>query len=120
MNLSGGEAQRIKLAKYLCSETQGSGLYILDEPTAGLNEVDIKRIEHVINKLIKQGETVIIIEHNLEFIARMADYMIDLGCVAGEISERQIISGEPQNVILNPASSWYSVIKKINNISASN
>ncbi len=120
MNLSGGEAQRIKLAKYLCSETHGSGLYILDEPTAGLNEVDIKRIEHVINKLIKQGETVIVIEHNLEFIARMADYMIDLGCVAGEISERQIISGEPQNVILNSASSWYSVIKKINNISASN
>lgn len=115
MNLSGGEAQRIKLAKQLSSDTHGTGLYILDEPTAGLNNLDIQKIEHIVNKLSKQGETVLIIDHNLEFIARIADYMIDLGCFAGEIGGRKLISGYPQNIVMNPESSWHSLLKEMAN-----
>ena len=71
MNLSGGEAQRVKLAKALSSSSYGKNLYILDEPTSGLNDVDIDKFIQVLFSLQKNGETAIIIEHNVEFIKRL-------------------------------------------------
>lgn len=108
MNLSGGEAQRIKLAKCLNMDAKGRGLYILDEPTAGLNKDDITKIENVILKLTQNGETIVIIEHNIEFIARIADYLIDLGVVAGVEGGTHIVEGATEDVIKNSQSSWFS------------
>lgn len=116
MNLSGGEAQRIKLAKCLSMDAKGKGLYILDEPTAGLNNDDTTRIENVVLKLTQNGETVVIIEHNIEFIARIADYLIDLGAIAGDEGGTHIIEGITEDVIRNPQSSWFSFFKRINTI----
>lgn len=109
MSLSGGEAQRVKLAKCLSTKAKGHGLYILDEPTAGLHDEDIQKIEKVINKLAQNGETVLIIEHNLSFIARIADYLVDMGCLAGENGGETVISGLPRKVISEEGSSWYSL-----------
>ena len=108
MNLSGGEAQRIKLAKYLSVKAKGHGLYILDEPTSGLNDVDIQKIENILCELSQHGESILIIEHNLEFIAKVADYMIDLGCAAGDNGGKIVIEGMPTTVIKNKKSSWFS------------
>lgn len=106
MSLSGGEAQRIKLAKSLSVKARGNGLYILDEPTSGLNDMDIQKLERILNRLVKNGETILIIEHNLEFITRIADYLVDLGCVAGDNGGKTVIAGKPKEVILNKKSSW--------------
>ena len=106
MTLSGGEAQRIKLAKVLGTKSTGTNIYLLDEPTSGLNERDIKRLENILNKLTNTGETIIIIEHNLEFIGNIADYIIDLGNVAGNKGGCQILQGKPADVIFNKESSW--------------
>lgn len=106
MNLSGGEAQRIKLAKYLGGNKQGNALYILDEPTSGLNEKDIQLIINVINKLQQSGETLVVIEHNLDFISKIADYLIDLGDIAGNGGGRNIFEGSVQKVINTEGSSW--------------
>lgn len=106
MSLSGGEAQRIKLAKSLSVKARGSGLYILDEPTSGLNDMDIQKLEHILNRLVKNGETILIIEHNLEFITRIADYLVDLGSAAGDNGGKTVIAGNPKEVILNKKSSW--------------
>lgn len=84
MNLSGGEAQRVKLAKALSSSSYGKNLYILDEPTSGLNDVDIDKFIQVLFSLQKNGETAIIIEHNVEFIKTVADHIIDFGISGGE------------------------------------
>lgn len=115
MSLSGGEAQRIKLAKSLSVKSRGNGLYILDEPTSGLNDVDIQKVEYILNRLSKNGETILIIEHNLEFIARIADYLVDLGCVAGDNGGKTVIAGDPKKVISSPKSSWYFINKMIPN-----
>ena len=115
MSLSGGEAQRIKLAKSLSVKSRGNGLYILDEPTSGLNDVDIQKVEYILNRLSKNGETILIIEHNLEFIARSADYLVDLGCVAGDNGGKTVIAGDPKKVISSPKSSWYFINKMIPN-----
>lgn len=108
MNLSGGEAQRIKLAKHLSVKAKGHGLYILDEPTSGLNDLDIQKVENILCELSQHGETILIIEHNLEFIAKIADYMVDLGCTAGDNGGKTVIEGEPTIVIKNKKSSWFS------------
>ena len=84
MTLSGGEAQRIKLAKCLGAKSNGKNLYILDEPTSGLNQSDIELFEKVLIRLSENNETIIIIEHNIEFISHISDYLIDLGTVAGQ------------------------------------
>lgn len=109
MSLSGGEAQRIKLAKYLGVSAKGNSLYILDEPTSGLNEHDIHLLEKIILNLSKDGDTIIIIEHNIEFISRISDYLIDLGNTAGDEGGRTIISGDVQEVVNNVESSWYDM-----------
>ena len=107
MNLSGGEAQRIKLAKCLGVKSNGSNLYILDEPTSGLNEVDIKHLENVIIRLRENKETIVIIDHNIEFISHIADYLIDLGMVAGKQGGNTIIQGYPNEVMKNKKCSWF-------------
>ena len=110
MNLSGGEAQRIKLAKCLGAYTSGKSLYILDEPTSGLNDQDIERLVCVIQKLIESKDTIVIIEHNIEFVASVADYIVDLGCVAGPERESAVIEGLPQDVMRNKESSWFECL----------
>jgi excinuclease ABC subunit A len=101
--LSGGEAQRVKLSKELGRKSTGNALYILDEPTTGLHYVDIKKLLDVINKLIDLGNTVIIIEHNLDVI-KSADYIIDLGPEGGEKGGRVVAEGSPEEVCMNPDS----------------
>ena len=98
MNLSGGEAQRIKLAKALGTSSTGHNLYIFDEPTSGLSDVDIKRFENILLALNKNNDTIIIVEHNIEFIARIADYIIDFGNVGGNAGGRITVQGFPKDV----------------------
>jgi excinuclease ABC subunit A len=101
--LSGGEAQRVKLSRELGKKSQGSTLYILDEPTTGLHFVDIQKLLAVINSLVDAGNTVIIIEHNLDVI-KSADYLIDLGTGGGDEGGRVIAEGTPEEVSMNPDS----------------
>ena len=111
MNLSGGEAQRVKLAKALSSPSNGRNLYILDEPTSGLNDVDIDKFIQVLSSLQQNRETVIIIEHNVEFIAMVADYIIDFGIFGGEAGGKIVAQGLPEAVFANEASSLYRLDK---------
>lgn len=113
MNLSGGEAQRIKLAKYLGLNSKGNSLFILDEPTSGLNQQDINRLISVINRLVENGETIVIIEHNIEFIFQIADYLIDLGSIAGNAGGETVIQGDLQTVMSSDKSSWKELITAI-------
>lgn len=111
MNLSGGEAQRIKLAKALGISSHGQNLYILDEPTSGLNEVDIEKFTKVLLSLQNKGETILIIEHNIEFIAKVADYIIDFGIYGGKEGGKIVVQGKPKDVFLQKESSLYNLIK---------
>ncbi len=95
--LSGGEAQRIKIAKELSGKSERGTLYILDEPTVGLHIDDISRLLNVLNKLVDSGNTVILIEHNLEVI-KSADYIIDLGPEGGEKGGYVVANGTPEQV----------------------
>ncbi|MBM4136799.1 MAG: excinuclease ABC subunit A [Nitrospira sp.] len=101
--LSGGEAQRVRLSKELGKKSTGNTLYILDEPTTGLHFVDIQKLLNVINSLVDSGNTVIVIEHNLDVI-KSADYIIDLGPECGEGGGRVIAEGTPEEVSMNPRS----------------
>lgn len=110
MNLSGGEAQRIKLAKALGTLSGGHSLYILDEPTSGLNEVDINRFMNVLFSLQEKGETILIIEHNLEFIAKVSDYVIDFGIYGGNQGGKVVAQGTAINVFSVKESSLYGLV----------
>jgi len=98
--LSGGEAQRIRLSKELGRKLASNTLYILDEPTTGLHYVDIDKLLNVIDKLVHAGNTVIIIEHNLDMI-KSADYIIDLGPGGGEKGGRVVAEGTPEEICIN-------------------
>ena len=113
MNLSGGEAQRVKLAKALSSSACGKNLYILDEPTSGLNNVDIDRFIEVLFSLQQNRETVIIIEHNVEFIAKVADHIIDFGIFGGEAGGKIVAQGLPETVFADKNSSMYGLDKLV-------
>jgi excinuclease ABC subunit A len=102
--LSGGEAQRIKLAKQLVKSSNGHTLYILDEPTTGLHLADIQRLIGVLQALVDEGNTVAIIEHNMEII-KEADYIIDLGPEGGDGGGRVVASGSPKELLKYTAKS---------------
>ena len=101
--LSGGEAQRVKLAKELSKRGTGRTLYILDEPTTGLHFEDTRKLLDVLNKLVDQGNTIVVIEHNLDVI-KSADYVIDLGPEGGVGGGRMIAAGTPEEVAHNEQS----------------
>ena len=96
--LSGGEAQRVKLATELAKRDTGKTLYILDEPTTGLHFEDIKILMEVLNKLVDKGNTVLIIEHNMDVI-KMADYIIDMGPEGGERGGKILCEGTPEEIV---------------------
>jgi excinuclease ABC subunit A len=95
--LSGGEAQRIKLSKELSRRATGRTLYILDEPTVGLHVADVEKLLEVLNRLADAGNTVVVIEHNLDVI-KTADWIIDLGPEGGDHGGRVIAEGTPEDV----------------------
>jgi excinuclease ABC subunit A len=109
--LSGGEAQRIKLARELSKRETGRTVYILDEPTTGLHFADIQRLLSVLNRLTDRGNTVIVIEHNMEVI-KSADYIIDLGPEGGEEGGKLVGFGTPEELVQNPASYTGQFLKK--------
>ncbi len=110
--LSGGEAQRIKLSTELSKRGTGKTLYILDEPTTGLHFEDIKKLLEVLNSLVEKGNTVIVIEHNLDVI-KTADYVIDLGPEGGDSGGNIVAQGTPEDVALTAASYTGKFLKKM-------
>lgn len=101
--LSGGEAQRIKLATELCRRSTGKTVYILDEPTTGLHDDDVKRLIAVLDRLVASGNTVLVIEHNLDVI-KVSDYIVDLGPEGGDRGGTVVAEGTPEQVAAVPAS----------------
>jgi excinuclease ABC subunit A len=97
--LSGGEAQRVKLSRELAKRSTGRTLYILDEPTTGLHFDDIKKLLVVLDRLVEAGNTVVVIEHNLDVI-KTADHVVDIGPEGGDGGGRLVASGTPEEVAL--------------------
>ena len=110
--LSGGEAQRVKLASELQKRPTGKTLYILDEPTTGLHTDDVKRLLKVLQRIVDHGDTVLVIEHNLDVI-KVSDYIIDLGPEGGDAGGKVIATGTPEEVSENPNSSTGQYLKKV-------
>jgi excinuclease ABC subunit A len=110
--LSGGEAQRIKLATELSRTSTRKTLYILDEPTTGLHFADVKRLIAVLNKLVDKGNTVIVIEHNLDMI-KTSDWIIDLGPEGGNKGGEVVAQGTPEDVSKVKGSFTGQYLKKI-------
>ncbi len=109
--LSGGEAQRIKLAKELSKRQTGRTFYLLDEPTTGLHFDDVRKLLDVIQQLVDLGNTVVVIEHNLD-VMRAADWIIDLGPDGGEYGGRVVVSGTPEEILRNKKSYTAEALRK--------
>ena len=109
--LSGGESQRVKLAAELAKHDTGKTIYILDEPTTGLHFEDIRVLLEVLNKLVDKGNTVIVIEHNMDVI-KMADHIIDLGPEGGKNGGEIICTGTPEEIIKNKKSFTAKFLKE--------
>ena len=109
--LSGGEAQRVKLATELCRRSTGRTLYILDEPTTGLHFADVHKLVEILHRLADGGNTVVVIEHNLDVI-KTADYLIDMGPEGGDGGGTVVAVGTPEEVAENPASYTGFYVKK--------
>ena len=112
--ISGGEAQRVKLAKELSIKSTGKTAYLLDEPTTGLHFDDVKKLLNVLDRLVEAGNTVMVIEHNLEVI-KSADYIIDLGPGGGEDGGRVVAEGTPEEIAYNKNSFTGEFLKKVLN-----
>ena len=110
--LSGGEAQRVKLAYYLQKRPTGKTLYILDEPTTGLHTDDVKKLLEVLERIVNNGDTILVIEHNLDVI-KVADYIIDLGPEGGDKGGQVIANGTPEEVSKNEKSYTGHYLKKV-------
>ena len=110
--LSGGEAQRVKLAYYLQRKPTGKSLFILDEPTTGLHVDDVSRLLKIIESIVNNGDTVLVIEHNLEVI-KMADYIIDLGKDGGDNGGEIIATGTPEEIANNKESYTGYYLKRV-------
>jgi len=109
--LSGGEAQRVKLATELSKISTGKTIYFLDEPTTGLHFEDVRILLKVLNKLVDKGNTVVVVEHNLDVI-KTADWIVDLGPGGGEFGGDIIAEGIPEQIVKNPLSLTGRYLKK--------
>jgi excinuclease ABC subunit A len=109
--LSGGEAQRIKLATELSRKSTGRTIYILDEPTTGLHFADVHKLVNILQKLTDTGNTVVVIEHNLDVI-KTADYIVDIGPEGGDRGGVVIAKGTPEEIIQIPESYTGRYVKK--------
>ncbi len=112
LTLSGGEAARVKLAKELQKKPTGKSVFILDEPTTGLHSEDIKKLLGILNKIVDNGDTVVIIEHNLDVI-KVADNIIDLGPEGGNLGGEVIAEGTPEEIMNNKNSYTGEYLKKV-------
>ena len=110
--LSGGEAQRIKLASELSRRATGRTIYVLDEPTTGLHFEDVRKLTEILHRLVEGGNSVVVIEHNLDVI-KNADYIIDMGPEGGERGGTVIAEGTPEEVAEVPESYTGQFLKKI-------
>ena len=110
--LSGGEAQRVKLSKELSRRSTGRTLYILDEPTTGLHFHDVKKLLEVLHELVDQGNSVVVIEHNLEVI-KTADWVLDLGPEGGDGGGEIVAMGTPEDIVKNPHSHTGRFLKQV-------
>jgi excinuclease ABC subunit A len=109
--LSGGEAQRLKLSRYLKSSDRGPMLFILDEPTTGLHFADIERLISILQRLVAQGNTVLVIEHNMD-VVKNADWVIDLGPEGGDAGGQVVVAGNPEDVARHPDSHTGRFLKR--------
>jgi excinuclease ABC subunit A len=110
--LSGGEAQRVKLARELARRSTGRTLYLLDEPTTGLHPSDVARLVAVLQRLVDAGHSVVVVEHNLD-VVRAADWVIDLGPDGGDAGGRLVAEGTPEQVALVEASATGAYLGKL-------
>ena len=110
--LSGGEAQRVKLATELSKHSTGKTIYILDEPTTGLHTADVHRLIDVLQRFVDSGNTVLVIEHNLDVI-KVADHIIDLGPEGGNGGGEIVAQGTPEEVAANPKSYTGQYLNKV-------